>query len=75
MAPDPVVPTPALADLTGLKSGWKTSEFWITLLAYVVGCVLLSRNQDTAAAVLMSVATGGYHGARAVAKATAPTPS
>lgn len=59
---------PTLDELPGLKSGWRTSEFWITLAAYAAGTVLIARGQDFMGGILMSVATGGFQLARGLAK-------
>jgi hypothetical protein len=61
----------ALTELPGLKAGWRTSEFWVTLVALAMAAALMYRGRDELATVVLSVATGGYHASRAIVKAKA----
>lgn len=58
-----------------VKSGWKTTEFWMTVatnLTAVVGA-LKGIVPEKVAAIAVAVATCVYTVARALTKATAPT--
>ena len=58
------------------KPGWKTSEFWISIIATIAGLVLMSGVAEDGGivsticgAVLTLAAQLGYTGARTLAKA------
>lgn len=50
------------------KSGYKTTEFWISVGVGVVGVVLLCAGKETLGAALLGVAGISYNGARGLAK-------
>jgi hypothetical protein len=53
---------------TGLKAGWKTSEFWVTLAMIAGAALLFSKGQDTHATVLLTLAGTGYKTIRTIQK-------
>lgn len=52
----------------GLKSGVKTSEFWVTMLLMIGGVVLIALGKDSLGAALMGASGTGYTLSRGHAK-------
>lgn len=52
----------------GLKAGWKTSEFWITLVLLAAGCFMAYRGNDTMATILWVVPGTSYKAVRTILK-------
>ena len=57
-----------------VKAGWRTTEFWLTVSAHVVGAVLASGAVDgtvwaqVAGVAAMALASLGYSASRGLAK-------
>lgn len=53
---------------SGLKSGFKTSEFWIALLMNIGGFALVILGHENVGGVVMAAGGGGYQVSRGMAK-------
>jgi hypothetical protein len=51
-----------------LKSGWKTTEFWIAVAMKLLGAWLISKGKDELGVMLITISGGGYMGSRTLAK-------
>ena len=60
---------------TGVKPGWKTSEFWMTMATNVIAVVgaLGKFIPAEASAVVMAIANAVYSISRSITKVNAPT--
>lgn len=60
--------------MNGSKPGWKTTEFWLTLLTNVSTLVAALKGvvPDQAALIIVASANGIYGIIRAISKATTP---
>lgn len=79
MAPDPTNPisviplgSPALTEVVnqipGLKAGWKTTEFWLTIALLAAGAFMAYKGNDTMATTLW-ISTGvSYKATRTIQK-------
>ena len=58
---------------TETQPGWKTSEFYLSIVAIIGGVVLISLDRTQEGAALIAFATGLYSLSRGWAKSVAPT--
>lgn len=59
---------PSLASTDPGRPGIKTTEFWLAVGCMLLSAYLASKGKDELAAVIASIATGSYTGARAYTK-------
>lgn len=64
------MPSETETDIKKVKSGWKTTEFFMTIVANVSAILMAIGGQldGTAAAIILGIANAGYAISRAHAK-------
>lgn len=68
LGPEPIEVPPAPEAVAALKSGWRTTEFWMALGMKILGAWLISKGKDELGVVLITAGGGGYIAGRSVAK-------
>jgi len=53
---------------TPKKPGWRTTEFWVSLAALIVGTILATHGQDLLGGMIITSVVQAYVGIRTVAK-------